>query len=571
MGILRNIRDFLGGQSRRVKQTEDVNAASKNNFNKPVSIFVRKESESLVEDITKICPYLLEEMKKRGTARRVLSGEGSPIKQKVIDLPLYIKIFVRSDVRNELLNVDAEEKIQDELSILISKEDKTINHLGNQRAALVEILPDERNIIKDEKQWYQVVKPLPLELDTLAEIIDPSTGRDIFKIGTKPRVLLCGSSPDCDIIINKLPLYHSEIEIRNVKDDYEFNLHPINPDCYIKVKDDIGEPKQLDQDKPYPLKRIAKIWFNDEGPFIFRELNKSIPTDQKRLILQEKESLDDLLETRIYRISDGLKQFEMEESDNQDNTNRDGLEIRISGIILYDIGVPYRIGRVESLLNGEHIILEDDELMGEVKCTRKGDFWIFEDEKRYGCLYDDTGRPVDWLGIPLRSRDKHLAIGSTKIRYQSVSRMAFQSHLSHLPIIGKLIFIDKRDQAQRFNIIDKGEQIRIGRLHHLLSYKPKRKDYILSEKLASRNHALLNYNEDEESFYLENISKNNMIIVLPEGIIGKAEFIKSGQRYLFRPGATTEVWIGHTILNIRGPREELMKLPQILEYPTLLE
>ncbi|MFQ6040981.1 MAG: hypothetical protein ACE5PV_09005 [Candidatus Poribacteria bacterium] len=571
MGILLNIRGLFGGKSRRVNQTEDANPAAKSSFNKPVSIFVRKEAESLVEDVTKICPYLLEEMKKKGTARRVLSGDGSPIKQKVIDLPLYIKIFVRSDVRNELLNVDAEEKIQDELSILISKEDKTINHPGNQRAALVEIWPDEMNIIKDEKQWYQVVKTLPPELDTLAEIVDPATGRDIFKIGTKPRVLLCGSSPDCDIIIHKLPLYHSEIEIRDVNNECEFNLHPINPDCYIKVKDDMGEPKQLGHDKSYPLRRIAKIWFNDEGPFIFRELNKSIPTEQKRLILEEKDSLDDLLETRIYKVSDSFKQFELKESDNQDSQNRDGLEIRISGIILYDIGVPYRIGRVESLLNGEHIILEDDELMGEVKCTRKGDFWIFEDEKRYGCLYDDTGRPVDWLGIPLRSRDKHLAIGSTKIRYQSVSQMAFQSHLSHLPIIGKLIFIDKRNQAQRFNIIDKREQIRIGRLHHLPSYKPKTKDYILSEKLASRNHALLNYNEDEESFYLENISKSNMIIALPEGIIGKAEFITSGQRYLFPPGTMTEVWIGHTMLDIRDPREELMKTPQVSEYPTLLE
>jgi hypothetical protein len=567
MGILRNL---FSRKSRRINQSDSANSKDTNNFNKPISILVRKEAESLVEDITKLCPYLMEEMKKRGIVRRVLSGDGSPIKQKVIDLPLYIKIFVRSDVRDELLNVDAEEKLQDELSILISKEDKTINHLGNQRAALVEIRADEMNIIKDEKQWYQVVKPLPPESDTLAEIVDPSTGRTTFKIGTKPRVLLCGSAPDCDIIISKLPLYHSKIEIQN--NEHEFNIHPINSECRVKVKDDIGEPKQLDHNKPYSLKRIAKIWFNDEGPFIFRERNKFISTEQKRLVLEDKESLDDLLETRIYSKLNSFKEPEVGESDSQEQIkNKDGLEIKISGVLLYGIQVPYRIGRVESISPGEHIILEDDELMGEVKCTQKDDFWIFEDEKRYGCLYDDTGRQVDWLGIPLRSRDKYLAIGSTQMCYQSIAQIAFQSHPTNFPIIGKLVFIDKKSQAQRFNIIGKKEQIRIGRLHHLQGYKPKMKDYILSEKLASRSHALLNYDKEKESFYIENVSKNNMIIVLLEGLFGKAEFIDSGQKYFFPPGTTTQVWIGHTIFEIRAPREELMKIRKASEHPTLLE
>ena len=570
MGILQKVRNLFGGKSRSVSQADDANSEETNNFNKPISIFVRKESENMVEDVTKLCPYLLEEMKKRGTARRVLSGDGSPIKQKVIDLPLYIKIFVRSDVRDELLNVDAEEKIQDELSILISKEDKTINHPGNQRAALVEIWADEMNIIQEEKQWYQVVKSLPPESDTLAEIVNPFTGRSIFKIGAKPRVLLCGSAPDCDIIINKLPLYHSKIEILN--NESEFNIRSVNSDCHVKIKDDIGEPKQVNCDSPYPLKGIAKIWFNDEGPFIFREHNKSISTEQKRLVLEEKDSLDDLLETRIYSKFDSFKKFETDESDSQEYIeNKDGLEIKISGIILYDIHVPYRIGRVESLSEGEQIILEDDELMGEVKCTQKDDFWIFEDEKQYGCLYDDTGRPVDWLGIPLRSRDKNLAIGSTKMRYQSISQIAFQSHPTHFPIIGKLVFIDKKSQAQKSHIIDKKEQIRIGRLYHLPGYKPKMKDYNLSEKLASRNHALLNYDKDKERFYIENISKKNMIIVLLDGIISKSEFVESRQRYFFPPGTISQVWIGHTIFEIRDPREELMKIPKVSEYPTLLE
>jgi len=45
--------------------------------------------------------------------------------------------------------------------------------------------------------------------------------------------------------------------------------------------------------------------------------------------------------------------------------------------------------------------------------------------------------------------------------------MAFQSHLNHLPIIGKLTFLDRNSQAQKFNIIETKEQIHIGRLHHL--------------------------------------------------------------------------------------------------------
>ena len=570
MGILQKIRDLFTGKSRTVSQTEDANSEETNNFNKPISIFVRKEAESLIEDVTKLCPCILEEMKKRGTARRVLSGDGSPIKQKVIDLPLYIKIFVRSDVRDALLNVDAEERIQDELSILISKEDKTINHPGNQRASLVDIWDDEMNIIKDEKQWYQVVKPLPPESDTLAEIVDPSTGRNIFKIGIKPRVLLCGSAPDCDIIISKLPPYHSKIEILN--NESEFNIRSVKSDCHIKIKDDFGEPKQLDYDSSYPLKRIAKIWFNDEGPFIFREHNKSIPKSQTRLVLEDKEYLDDLLETRIYSKINCFKESEIDESDSQEYIdNKDGLEIKISGIVLYEIDVPYRIGRVESLSEGEQVILEDDGLMGEVKCTKKDDFWIFKDEKRYGCLYDDTGRPVDWLQIPLRSGNKNLVIGSTKVRYQSIPQIAFQSHPTHFPIIGKLVFIDKKNQARQSHIIDKKEQIRIGRLYHLPGYKPRAKDYLLSEKLASRNHALLDYDDDRDSFYIENISKNNMIIALSEGIIGKSEFVESGQRYFFPAGTMTQVWIGHTIFEIRAPREELMKISKVSERPTLLE
>ena len=102
-------------------------------------------------------------------------------------------------------------------------------------------------------------------------------------------------------------------------------------------------------------------------------------------------------------------------------------------------------------------------------------------------------------------------------------------------------------------------------------YKPKMKDYLLSEKLASRSHALLNYDKKSESFYIENVSKNNMIIVLLEGIFGKAEFVESGQKYFFPPGTTTQVWIGHTIFEIRDPREELMKIPKVSEHPTILE
>jgi hypothetical protein len=155
--------------------------------------------------------------------------------------------------------------------------------------------------------------------------------------------------------------------------------------------------------------------------------------------------------------------------------------------------------------------------------------------------------------------------------YQSIAQIAFQSHPTNFPIIGKLVFIDKKSQAQRFNIIGKKEQVRIGRLHHLQGYKPKMKDYILSEKLASRSHALLNYDKEKESFYIENVSKNNMIIVLLEGLFGKAEFIDSGQKYFFPPGTTTQVWIGHTIFEIRAPREELMKIRKASEHPTLLE
>jgi len=222
-------------------------------------------------------------------------------------------------------------------------------------------------------------------------------------------------------------------------------------------------------------------------------------------------------------------------------------------------------------LGGEHLVLADDELMGEVKCTQTDDFWIFEDEKRYGCLFDNTGRPVDWLQIPLRSGNKNLAVGNTKMCYQSIPQIVFQSHTTYFPIIGKLDFIGKKNQAQKRHIIDKNEQIRIGRLYHLPGYNLKTKDYALSEKLASRNHAVVNYDKDKDNFYIENVSKNNMIIVFSEGIMSKAEFIESGHRYFLPSGSMAQVWIGHTIFELRDPREEVMKAPEISEHPTLLK
>ena len=590
---------------------DDVFMEDASSVNRFAPRFVRRGDGDLVKDPTVFCPYLLEEMKRKGMLRRILSDEGSPLKQRVIDLPLHVKIFVRSDVRDDLLNVESEERIQEELSVLISKEDATINHLNNQRKAYIEILADEINVIRYPNQWYGVVKPLPPELDVLAELVELTAGGNTFKIGPRPRVLLCGSAPDCDIIISNLLPYHAKIEVQEIDNEYIFLLRPAHSDSIVKVKDDAGDPKQVSYDRPYRLKHLAKVWFNDSPALVFRrysDITKSRPVESRssrtlthakvstssrkidsvaqEALLENEINFADCGGTRIHGVADksqASKNSVRFAPDSQDNlairepsdvgladeanaeTDEAGLHINISGILLYEIDVPYHISNIPSSRN--HIRLDDSELVGEITCTFTRDAWVLEDESQLGCLYDGTGQLVGRLEIPVTAPNMDFVIGSTKMRYEYINPKVFHARGIPLPIIGKIMFLDKNDMARRTQTMGIEEHIQVGRLHHLPEYEMRESDYILSEKFASRRHAFYGFDAEHlgesnlGSFYVENISNSNTILIFPEGTISVKPSRESGARddiviitpqekYFFQPGENTQAWIGQTIFEI---------------------
>ncbi len=603
---------------------DDVFMEDASSVNRFAPRFVRRGDGDLVKDPTVFCPYLLEETKRKGMLRRILSDEGSPLKQRVIDLPLHVKIFVRSDVRDDLLNVESEERIQEELSVLISKEDATINHLNNQRKAYIEILADEINVIRYPNQWYGVVKPLPPELDVLAELVELTAGGNTFKIGPRPRVLLCGSAPDCDIIISNLLPYHAKIEVQAIDNDYMFLLRPAHSDSIVKVKDDAGDPKQVSYDRPYRLKHLAKVWFNDSPALVFRryaDVTKSrlVESRSSRTLTHAKIStssrkIDSVAQearlenemnfanrggTRTHGVVDKPQASENSvrfATDSQDNfairepsdvgledeanaeTDETGLHINISGILLYEIDVPYHISNIPSSRN--HIRLADSELVGEITCTFTRDAWVLEDESQLGCLYDGTGQLVGRLEIPVTAPNMDFVIGSTKMRYEYINPKVFHARGIPLPIIGKIMFLDKNDMARRAQTMGIEENIQVGRLHHLPKYEMRESDYILSEKFASRQHAFYGFDSEHlgnpkplresnlGSFYVENISNSNTILIFPEDAIsvkpsricakpsresGAGDdivIITPQEKYFFQPGENTQAWIGQTIFEI---------------------